>query len=705
MNISFIKIFFIGAATWLAGMLILMALLWSVSDGLPPLERLEQYDPQLITRVISSDGVVIKEFYTQRRVLAPLDAMPDYLVKAVIATEDRRFYSHWGLDLIRLSKALMVNISAMGIRQGASTITQQLARNLYFSHRRTLSRKLKELITAIQIERRYSKREILEMYLTQTYFGSGAYGAQAATQRYFSKAVEELTLDESALLVALLKAPTTYSPIHRPEAALKRRNLVLRNMLKWGYIEEAEYSEARGKPLALNVSEEESPLGTAPYFTEYVRQELESMEEKYGFDYYHDGLNIYTTLDSRIQAFAEAALDSNLPALEERFQSRFREEQLMAFMAAQFPDLELDSVETLAQDSVLVDSLFRDKKVVQAAFIALEPGTGRILAMIGGRDFAQYKFNRAVQAVRQPGSAFKPIVYLAAIDNGYPPTFRLMNQDVVVVNEDGRRWAPQNYDHSRGGLTTLRDGLRWSLNLVSVRLVQDVVPPRMVIQYARKLGITTRLANVDAIALGASAVKPIELVNAFSVFPSGGVLAEPYAIERIVDRYENIIEENRPKRKVVISEETAYVMTSMLRTVLDRGTGGSVRWRFKFYRPAGGKTGTTNEYNNAWFIGFTPQICAGVWVGLDDPFLTLGRGQTGSKAALPIWAQFMKTLYDSLKLPVEDFEKPEGVVEMEVCAETYKIAGKHCPNKEKEVFITKYAPTDSCDVHRGRRKW
>ncbi len=705
MKITWTKILIIGAATWLGGLGILFVLFWSVSDDLPSLERLEQYDPQLITKVISSDGVVIKEFYTQRRVLVPLDAIPEHLVNAVLSTEDRRFYSHWGLDLVRLSKAMMVNLSAFGIRQGASTVTQQLARNLYFTHKRTVTRKLKELITAIQIERRYSKREIMEMYLTQTYFGGGAYGVQSAAQRYFSKAVEELELEECALLVALLKAPSTYSPIYRPETALKRRNLVLRNMARWGFIDEEEYLEASAKPLNLNVSEAESPLGIAPYFTEYVRQELEKLEEEHGFDYYHDGLTIYTTLDSRVQAFAEAALDSHLAELDEHFQASFSEKQLMPFMAAHFPELEHDSLEVLAQDTLIVDSLLREKKEVQAAMVAIEPGTGRILAMIGGRDFEHYKFNRAVQANRQPGSAFKPIVYLTAIDNGYPPTYRLLNQDVVVVNEAGKRWTPHNYDHSRGGLTTLREGLKRSLNLISVRLIQEAVPPRMVVQYGRKLGITSRLAAVDAIALGASAVKPIELVNAYCVFPAGGVLAQPYAIEKIVDRYGNIIEENSPQRKVVISEETAYMMTSLLETVINRGTGGSARWKYKFYRPAGGKTGTTNDYNNAWFIGFTPQICAGVWVGLDDPFLTLGRGQTGARAALPIWADFMKTMYDSLKLPMEKFEPPEGVVEMEICEETCKIAGRFCPNKIKEVFIAKYAPTDTCDVHKGRRRW
>lgn len=694
----------LGVILWFAGLAMIVGLFLSVAKDLPPLEQLENYEPRLVSRLISSDGVVIKEFYTQRRIYVSLEMVPDDLVNAALATEDRRFYSHWGVDMIRLTKALLVDISTLSKKQGASTITQQLARNLYFTHRQTISRKLKEFITAIQIERRYSKREILEMYFTQTYFGGGAYGIQAAAQRYFSKNVEDLELEECALLVAVLKAPSRYSPIHKPESANKRRNLVLFNMYRWGYIPLQTYREASAKPIELNISEDESPLGIAPYFTEYIRQQLEVKEEEYGFDYYHDGLTIYTTLDSRLQFLAEEAVNSHLEFLDERFLSKFADEQLMPFMKAQFPDLPPDSLDSLALDTLLVDSLLKDKMAVQPALIAIEPGTGKILAMIGGRDFGVYKFNRAAQTVRQPGSAFKPLVYLAAIDNGYPPTYRLLNQDVVVDDGAGNRWTPRNYDLSRGGLTTLREGLKRSLNLVSARLVQEVVPPRRVVEYARKLGISTRLSAVDAIALGASGVIPMEIVSAFCVFASAGVLAEPYGIVRIEDKHGNIIEEDSPQRKVVLSEQSAYMMTNLLQTAIDRGTGGSARWKYNFYHQAAGKTGTTNGFTDAWFIGFTPQICAGVWVGLDDPFMSLGEGQSGARAALPIWARFMKTACDSLKIPNDDFVRPEGIIELDVCTETYQIATKYCPQTVTEVYIEKYAPADSCSIHRGKRR-
>ena len=703
MKFSFKGLLIIALSTWFGGLLLLTLLILSVSKDLPSLEQLEHYEPRLVTKLISANDQVIKEFYTQKRVYVPMERIPENLLNALLATEDRRFYNHWGVDQIRLGKAVIVDVSTMSTKQGASTITQQLARNLYFTHKQTISRKLKELITAIQIEQHYSKREILEMYLTQTYFGGGAYGVQAAAQKFFSKNVEELEIEECALLVAVLKAPSRYSPIYKPERAKKRRNLVLYNIYSWGKIDYVAYRMAADKEMTLNVSAGESPLGVAPYFTEYIRQELEKKEDIYGFDYYSDGLTVQTTLDSRLQYIAEEAVASQLTFLDDIFLESFARRQLMPFLASQYPELEPDSLDSLVQDTALVDSLVKDKLAVQAALIALEVGTGKILAMVGGRDFGAYKWNRAVQMARQPGSSFKPFVYLTALDNGYPVTYQLLNQDVVIDDGHGNRWTPMNYDHSRGGLTTLREGLRRSLNLITVRLVQEVVPSRMVVDYAKRLGISTPLAAVDALALGSSAIIPLESAAAYSAFGAAGVLAKPYGINYIEDKNGNIIEENAPDRRIVISEQTAYMITNLLQTVIDRGTGGSARWKFKFYRKAAGKTGTTNEYTDAWFVGYTPQICTCVWVGLDDPFMTLGHGQSGARAALPIWAKFMKAGHDTLGLPWEDFERTEGIVEIDVCKDTYEIARKSCPNTETELFIEKYAPLDSCGVHLGKR--
>lgn len=677
--------------------------LFILSRDLPSLEQLEHYDPRLTTTILSADGQVIKELYVQRRIYIPLDQLPPELTQALIVTEDRRFYDHWGMDLNRIVVAALVNLSSMSIRQGASTITQQLARNLYLTTEQTIARKLKEALTALQIERTYSKREILEMYLTQAYFGHGAYGIESAAQRYFSKNASDLTLPECALLVGQLKAPTHYSPYLHPGAAMGRRNLILSFMRDFEYITPAQYEEAAASPLGVRADRQRDNLeGIAPYFTEMVRIQLEDLGPKVGFDYYKDGLTIYTTLDSRLQACVERAAEGHLDTLQADFNRYFIRKEAPRLIAEKYPDLSRTEVSKLLANPVRVDSIFKEQSVIQVAFVALDPTTGRILAMIGGRDFEESKFNRAVQAIRQPGSVFKAFSYTAAIDNGYPPTFRLLNQDVVVHMPDGSRWTPPNYDGSRGGLTTLRVGLKKSLNLVAVRLVQEIVQPKDVIRYAHQLGITTKLDAVDAIALGASGVIPLELTAAYGVFANRGVYCEPFGIMRITNRDGDVLYEHTLNRRVALSEETAYIMTDMLEDVMNEGgTGASARWRYGFTRPAAGKTGTTNDYTDAWFIGYTPQLVAGVWVGLDNPAISLGDRESGARAALPIWATFMKAAYDTLAWEVADFVMPAGVVKMEICADSFKKAGDFCPNIIEEVFRIEDAPTETCPIHHG----
>jgi len=332
--------------------------------------------------------------------------------------------------------------------------------------------------------------------------------------------------------------------------------------------------------------------------------------------------------------------------------------------------------------------------------VAVEPSTGDILAMVGGRDFGKSKFNRPVQSIRQPGSVFKPFSYIAAIDNGYSPTFQLLNQDVVIINADGSRWVPQNYDLSHGGMTTLREGLRRSLNLVAVRLVQEVVPPRLVRKYARQLGISTPIAAVDAIALGSSGVYPIEITSAFSALANGGIRCQPRSITEIRDRFGDEIASYPITREIALDSATAFIITNMLETVMNRGTGGSVRWKYKFYKTAAGKTGTTNDFTDAWFMGFTPRMACGVWVGLDDPSESLGPGQAGSRAALPIWAVFMKSVYDSLGWEDQDFVMPRDVVKLEICDETKELATPYCPVRKWEVFREDAQPLNKCHKHK-----
>ncbi len=672
-----------------------------LSRDLPSLEQLEHYDPRLTTSILSADGQLLKELYVQRRIYIPLDELPEDLIQALLVTEDRKFFDHWGMNLARIARAALVNITSLSIKQGASTITQQLARNLYLSFEQTLARKLKEALTALQIERTYSKREILEMYLTQAYFGHGAYGIESAAQRYFGKHASELTLTESALLVAQLKAPSHYSPFKHPEAARSRRNLILSFLRDSGYITQAQYRKAADEPLGVVQNRQTNDGGIAPYYTEMVRIQLEELGDELGFDYYKDGLTIYTTLDTRLQACAEAAVKGHLDSLQAKFFRKFRQKDAPKLIREKFPDLTPAQVDSFLADSVRLDTTFKDQSRVQVAFVALDPGTGRILALIGGRDFSESKFNRAVQAIRQPGSVFKAFSYTAAIDNGYPPTFRLLNQDVVVHMPDGSRWTPPNYDGSRGGMTTLRYALKKSLNLVSVRLVQEIVHPKDVIRYARQMGITTRLDPVDAIALGSSGVIPLELTAAYAVFANRGVWCKPFAVMRIANRDGDILYEQQLQRKVALSEETAYIMTDMLKSVMIDGTGQSARWKYGFKRPCAGKTGTTNDYTDAWFVGFTPQLVAGVWVGLDDPAISLGDGESGARAALPIWATFMKTAYDTLKWEVADFVMPNGVVRMDICAESLKKARDFCPHIIQEVFRVEDAPIEECPLHTG----
>ena len=685
-------------------MLAVLAFVLFLSKNLPSLEQLENYDPDLVTRIYSSDGKVLNELFVQKRVFIEIDRIPEHMQNAVVASEDRRFFDHWGLSMRSIARAIMVNTLSLSYRQGFSTLTQQLARNLYKSvgFEDSILRKVKEMITAIQIERTYTKEEILEMYLNTVHFGHGTYGVEAATKRFFGKESRFLNIDESALLVGLLPAPASYSPVHHPDRAYKRRNTVLRLMRDQGFIDRAEFDENRAKTLetVLDVPKR----GSAPYFTEHIRRLLEKEDTALGINIYRDGLKIYTTLDSRLQSIAERVVLSTIRDNQNRLNKRLyndREEfENLAYLTI-YPEDTLKMM--LAGEGQLYKDL-RDKLLVQCAFVALDPNTGGILAMVGGRPDYHDQYNRAVQARRQPGSVFKPFVYTTALDNGYPVTEQLLNQPVVlnIQNMDGTwvKWKPQNYDGSTGGLTTFREGLRKSMNLISVRMVQqDIAPAEQVKQTAKRMGINTDIRAVDAIALGTSEVYPIEMVSAYSALANKGVYSKPFAITKIEDRYGNIIKEYYPERKEVLSEEIAYLMTSLMQTVMDRGTGGSARWKYKFNRPAAGKTGTTQGWSDAWFVGFTPQIAAGGWFGVDDFQVPLGPGQDGSKAALPAWAKFMKAAHDTLDLPLEKFEKPSGIKDKKICTVTKKLPLPACPI-EQEIFKGGTEPTQKCKVHR-----
>ena len=683
--------------------LVLSGYFFYLSRDLPSLEQLENYDPDLVTSIYSRDGKILHELFLEKRVFVKFNQIPIHMRNAVIASEDRRFREHWGLSIRSVARAMFVNVLSLSYRQGFSTLTQQLARNLYKSigFEDSIIRKIKEVITAILIERTYTKDEILEMYLNTVHFGHGTFGVQAASKRFYGKRVDELTIDEVALLVGLLPSPAIYSPIRHPDRAMRRRNTVLRLMREQHYIALADYAEARAQTLDKII--DEPPAELAPYFTEYIRRFLETEDDRLGINIYRDGLKIYTTLDSRLQTIAEEAVLKTVQRNQEVLNARLFGNDEEFSRLAYFGIHPEDTVRMMMEDSIPLFKELRDKLLVQAALIALDPQTGHILAMVGGRPDYHDQFNRAVQARRQPGSVFKPFVYATAIDNGYPVTKQLLNQPVVlnVQNAAGEweKWMPKNYDGSTGGLTTLREGLRRSLNLISVRLVQELVPAEEVKKTAQRMGITTNIRAVDAISLGTSEVYPIDIVSAYGIFANKGVYSKPLGIIRIEDRYGNIIEEYEPNQEEVLREETAYIMTNLLQTVLDQGTGGSARWKYHFYHPAAGKTGTTQGFSDAWFVGFSRDIVAGVWFGVDDYGVSLGKKQSGSVAALPAWANFMRAAHEVLGLARNDFKIPEGVINSEICSVSKKIPITGCP-VESEVFIKGTEPTRHCKIHR-----
>ena len=696
-------------------------------NGLPSLEKIENPKPELATLVFSTDGEILDQFFIKNRSQVTLKEIPRTAVEGLLATEDKDFYSHWGVDAVRFVKAMVKNVlSLFHRREGASTITQQLSRSLYLGHEdtnllETVSRKLREFVTAIQIERTFTKDEILEAYFNVVYFGKGSYGIASAAQQYFGKPVGDLSLTESAMLIGLVKGPAYYDPSSHPDRALARRNIVLSQMEKYGYLTPQQGEAARREPIQLRPADEFSRNGIAPHFVEYIRQKLTDKAEKYGFDIYRDGISVYTTIDSRMQRHANRAVEEHLGIYQQMFDKEWnwaREREALGFVLDQAvrtsPEYrkvsaqrDRDSVSSALRNSqVWVDSMLQVAKRIEVGFVVLDPKSGGILALVGGSNFKNFKYgiNHITQIRRQVGSAFKPFVYTVAIDNGYAPTFELMNQPVTIMMPDGKSWRPSNSDGTFGGKATIRYAIQMSINLVAVRAIETIAPVNQVIDYAKRMGITATLPPYTSLALGAGEVEPLEMAAAFGVFSNHGVYVEPNAILRIEDKDGNVIEENMPSQREVISEETAFIMTSMLEGVVDGGTGSHVRDFFQL--PAAGKTGTTSEFADAWFVGFTPQLSAAVWVGFDNKIVRFKTwdGQ-GGRAAAPIWGRFMKYTYEdpAIGMPLEYFTKPDGVLQETICTETKKLATEFCPKTATEYFTSKTLP-GRCDKH-TTSKW
>jgi penicillin-binding protein 1A len=690
-------------------------------SGLPSLEQLENPKPDLASRVMSLDGEVLDQFYVKNRTRVTREQLPETLIEALVATEDKDFYHHWGVDLGRFAKAMVKNLISLRLREGASTITQQLARNLYElkgareSIFEKVTRKIREAITAVQIERTYTKDEILEMYFNISYFGRSAYGVATAAQVYFDKAPRDLDLKECALLVAMLRGPAHYDPFNHPGRATARAELVLRQMLKENFITEQQYEAATAEHLHL--ASLQGPTGIAPHFVEYIRQKLARDPKLRGRDLYRDGLTIYTTIDSRMQRHANEAVEEHLATYQEKFKNQWNWSQHQdildkaidkaiystpAYQDAPTPRDQEQVYAGLRNKKSFVDSVRNAEQTIEVGFVATDARSGEIRAMIGGSNFRTFKYglNHVTQILRQPGSAFKPFVYTVAIDNGYAPSFELLNQPVTIMMADGKRWTPRNAEGEFGGKLTLREGLKYSINLISVRLVtQEISPVKQVIQYAHRMGIRSDLPPYESLAMGVGEVSPLDMTAAFAVYANEGVYVEPISILRIEDKDGTILEENFPARREVLSKETAFIMTTMMEGVVNGGTG--IHVRDYFHLPAAGKTGTTQEFADAWFVGYTPRLSAGVWVGFDDKQIhfTNWDGQ-GGRAAAPIWGRFMKYVYEDpeIGMPLEYFEKPDGVIADSICTETKKLATEYCPSKESEYFTSKSLPP-TCDVH------
>ncbi|WP_243372841.1 PBP1A family penicillin-binding protein [Geotalea sp. SG265] len=753
---------------------------------LPKVDRLADYRPPIVSQVFGADGSLVGEFYLERRTVVPVDKVPKKLIQAFVAAEDANFYQHKGIDYLGIVRAAVKNVLSMRKKEGASTITQQVAKSMLLTPEKKFSRKLKEAILAKRMEERLSKDEILYIYLNQIYLGAGSYGVQLAAETYFAKSVENLNLAEMAMLAGLPKAPNTYSPIKHLDRAKERQSYVLERMVKEGYITQAEADHAKNTPIVIRSLKKVNGEQSA-YFLEQVRIQL---EEKYGEDrLYKEGLKIYTTMNAEMQKAAYEGVVNGLKALDKRQGFRgpikyLAEAEINDFCKKVEEGIDSSALKegatylgvvtainqgkgeatirvgdrtgilnrknmawagklalvetygkpehkakTLNPGSVIEVSVVTpdvnkngalfaldQEPEAQAALFAMDPKTGGVRAMVGGYDFKKSQFNRAMQARRNPGSSFKPIIYAAAIDKGMTPATIIDDSPAEYESGKEQAWKPKNYDNIYRGPVTMREALTDSINVVSVKILESI-GVGTAIDYAKKLGITSPLAANLTLALGSSSLTPMELTSAYAVFASGGFKVSPYFVTKVVDREGNVLEETTPPQLPVfssatsavnlalddpgtskpasrsstavpvISPETAYIMTNLMQSVVSSGTGQRAR---ALGRPVAGKTGTTNDMKDAWFIGYVPQLVAGVWVGYDQE-RSLGAGGSGGQAAAPIWTEFMQR--GLAGVPVANFQVPANVTFALINPRTGKLAREGIEGSATECFIPGTEPT------------
>jgi penicillin-binding protein 1A len=744
----------------LTGGLGAVGLYYYISRDLPKITTLKDYHPPIISTVYADDGRKIGEFFNERRIVVPLTEIPDMLIKAFVAAEDSRFYTHQGIDLLSITRAFIKNIEAGSIVQGGSTITQQVTKSFLLTPERSYTRKMKEAILAYRIEKALNKEDILYLYLNQIYLGHGAYGVEAAAENYFGKTARDMNLAECAMLAGLPQAPSRYSPFRYPDRAKQRQIYVLNRLVEEGYITNIEATEAINTKLDIR-PRRNLYIEEVPYYTEYVRQYV---EKKYGTEaLYNEGLQIYTAVNIGMQRIARKEVENGLLALDKRqgyrgplqhlapeaietyvqdLQKQWAEtvpeagqtvtgvvvqvsdgEKTVAVRmgggqgiidiadmgwarkpnpevayhakmikkpgdALQSGDVVLVRLKERREGSDLWNLALEQVPKAQGALLCLEAETGNVKSMVGGRDFRETQFNRALQSRRQPGSAFKPIIYAAAIDKGYTPATVVIDSPIVFKDrEQDFKWKPRNYGKKFYGPTLLRQALAKSRNVITIKILQDIGID-YVMDYAHKLGITSTLNRDLSLALGSSGVSLLELVSAYSVFTNHGFRVTPCFVTRVLDRNGNELEKFTPAKEMVIDPSTAFIMTSLLEGVVQNGTG----WRAKaLNRPVAGKTGTTNDLYDAWFMGFTPEYTAGVWVGFDEE-ASLGKFETGSKAASPIWVGFMERILADK--PAQVFEVPEGVVFTQIDATTGLLPVAESSKTIFECFKEGTVPTE-----------
>lgn len=679
-------------------------------EDLPSIDSLEQYVPPLVTQVIDTYGKPVGEFFTERRTTIPLTQIPVDLRSAVMTIEDTDFYHHWGVNPRAILRASFANLRAGRLVQGGSTLTQQLAKTIFLTRQKTLGRKFKELLLTLQIENHYSKDEILQLYLNQIYFGGGAYGVEAASRLYFDKHTQELNLAECALLGGLIRSPNRYSPANSVDIARDRRATVLRRMKDLKFISEAE--EKQANEIIITTTAATFRVKEAPYLLEEIRKKL---EPTYGSEMLEQGgLTIQTTLDVKMQKVAETVLERHLADYDIKFATPTLVEYNRDLQKSTAP--------------VVISTI---PPHIQGALVALDTHTGAIRALVGGRDFYKSQFNRAMQAKRQPGSSFKPFVYAAALENTFtaatvvddlPLVFIDVESDPTLLAETTtfadtqlaildnlqltqpqfdalkkverdvlmkRFWRPQNFDNKYLGPLTLRLALQKSRNLVSIRLINSV-GPRTVVQMAHRAGIKSWLNPVLSLGLGTSVVNLLELTSAYGTLAAGGLYAEPYFIERILDRRGKLLDEKNPKVEARLNSQTVFLIVNLMKGVVERGTGWYAK---RLGRPLAGKTGTTQDQRDLLFIGFSPDLVCGVWVGYDD-FRPLKKGLSASNIAVPLWTDFMREALKSF--PVKDFSNPPKIEFAKVDADTGYLALPTCPKVILEAFREGSVPSEFC---------